>query len=236
MKKMDMKKCSCFLVFTLMFSYHLIAQSVAINTDGAASDSSAILDIKSSTKGLLPPRMTEAERIAISNPATGLVVYQTDATAGYYYNSGTPATPVWQRLATDKTTVAFSATNSTAQNFGTNTWAKILYSTEEFDESGNYDPATSAFTAPSAGIYLFNIQSVINTALNTQVDLAIYVNGVQKKVIVNYSGSLTRSVQLSTNLKLNAGDIVEAWMNFAASGQQYGGFPNYISFSGNKLN
>jgi len=41
-------------------------------------DSSAILQADSTTQGLLPPRMTETQRINISSPATGLVVYQTD--------------------------------------------------------------------------------------------------------------------------------------------------------------
>jgi hypothetical protein len=54
-----------------------------------------MLDIKSTTRGMLSPRMTQAQRNAIISPATGLVVYQTDNTPGYYYNTGTPASPVW---------------------------------------------------------------------------------------------------------------------------------------------
>ncbi len=54
------------------------AQSVGINTDGSAPQSSAILDVKSTNKGFLFPRMTYAQRTAISSPATGLMVYQTD--------------------------------------------------------------------------------------------------------------------------------------------------------------
>jgi len=59
---------------------------VGINT--LSPDTSAILDVKSSDKGFLPPRMTEAQRDAISLPATGLLIYQTDETPGYYYYSG----------------------------------------------------------------------------------------------------------------------------------------------------
>ena len=51
-------------------------------------DASAELDISSTTKGLLPPRMTAAQRSAILSPATGLMVYQTDGTAGNYYFNG----------------------------------------------------------------------------------------------------------------------------------------------------
>src|SRR5438067_5161014 len=45
----------------------------------------AILDLTSTTKGALLPRMTTAQRNAISSPATGLLIYQTDGAAGFYY-------------------------------------------------------------------------------------------------------------------------------------------------------
>ncbi len=51
-------------------------------------ENSALMDMTSSTKGFLPPRMTSAQRTAISLPAEGLLVYQTDSTAGYYYYTG----------------------------------------------------------------------------------------------------------------------------------------------------
>jgi hypothetical protein len=47
-------------------------------------NASAQLQVNSTTKGLLPPRMTSTQRTAISTPAVGLVVYQTDATEGLY--------------------------------------------------------------------------------------------------------------------------------------------------------
>ncbi|MCK5788834.1 MAG: hypothetical protein KAH32_07535, partial [Chlamydiia bacterium] len=47
------------------------------------------LDIASTTAGLLIPRMTETERNAITSPATGLMIYQTDATPGFYHHDGT---------------------------------------------------------------------------------------------------------------------------------------------------
>lgn len=72
-----------------------VQAQVAINTDGTAPDNSAMLDVKSTTRGLLAPRMTLAQRNAIVTPATGLIVFQTNGTPGYYYNSGTPAVPAW---------------------------------------------------------------------------------------------------------------------------------------------
>jgi hypothetical protein len=83
------------LLFCLLAIGINIQAQVAINTDGTAPDNSAMLDVKSTTKGLLAPRMTLAQRNAIANPANGLIIFQTDNTPGYYYNSGTPAAPSW---------------------------------------------------------------------------------------------------------------------------------------------
>jgi|GEM_PF-2707809 len=88
-----MKTLYTFLMLT--FITPATAQ-IAINNTGTPPDASAMLDIKSENKGLLVPRMTQASRDAITNPATGLIIYQTDKMPGYYYNSGTPASPVWQ--------------------------------------------------------------------------------------------------------------------------------------------
>ena len=54
---------------------------VGVNT---AITTSAVFEIVSTTKGFLPPRMTSAQRLAISSAATGLIVYQTDGTEGLY--------------------------------------------------------------------------------------------------------------------------------------------------------
>ncbi|MFA5783201.1 MAG: collagen-like protein, partial [Bacteroidales bacterium] len=58
---------------------------VSINATGTAADNSAMLDVSSITKGLLIPRMTEAQKNAIVAPATGLLIYQTDNIIGFWY-------------------------------------------------------------------------------------------------------------------------------------------------------
>ncbi|NQV01459.1 MAG: hypothetical protein HQ542_02355, partial [Bacteroidia bacterium] len=84
-----MKRHFIILAAFFLLSVTIDAQ-VAINEDGTDGDPSAMLDVKSTSKGLLIPRMTEAQRMAIINPAKGLLVYQTDADSGFYYNSLTP--------------------------------------------------------------------------------------------------------------------------------------------------
>jgi hypothetical protein len=58
------------ILAALLISASAFAQNVAINSDGTAPDASAILDVKSTSKGFLAPRMTAAQRIGINSPAT----------------------------------------------------------------------------------------------------------------------------------------------------------------------
>ncbi len=72
------KKYLIVLITLLSFSASAYAQNVGINTDGSLPDNSAMLDVKSATKGFLPPRMTLQQRDAIANPANGLMVFCTN--------------------------------------------------------------------------------------------------------------------------------------------------------------
>lgn len=97
---------------TLLLSLFLLSATtfaqVGIGT--TTPDASAALDVSSTNKGLLVPHLTASQRDGISLPATGLLIYQTDGVAGFYYNTGTPAAPQW-----------FNLTNYTLQqNINTN--------------------------------------------------------------------------------------------------------------------
>jgi hypothetical protein len=69
---------------------------MGINATGAAPAVSAMLDVSSNTKGFLPPRMTTAQRLAISSPVKGLVVYDTGEDELYLYK-GTG--DIWYKLS-----------------------------------------------------------------------------------------------------------------------------------------
>ena len=75
----------CFLgLFIATLSF---AQGVGINADGSQPDPSAILDAKSTTQGVLFPRMTNEQRDQISNPAEGLMIFNTQTgRINYFYN------------------------------------------------------------------------------------------------------------------------------------------------------
>ena len=82
-----MKISTLILSFSLLIIGFKAQAQVGIGTN--SPNASAQLEVSSTTKGFLPPRMTEAQKIAITNPVNGLVVYQTDAPSGLYlYNAG----------------------------------------------------------------------------------------------------------------------------------------------------
>lgn len=115
-----MKKITGLLLgMMLLLHYTSNAQSLAINTDGSTANASALLDVKSTAKGILIPRMTAAQKTAIALPATGLLVYQTDGTPGLYENNGTPAVPNWQLVLASGNawTVTGNSGTDTAGNF-----------------------------------------------------------------------------------------------------------------------
>lgn len=85
------------LTLSLLITTVLSAQT-GIGT--TAPNSAAKLDIASTDKGLLIPRMTKVQReaITLSAVANGLMVYQTDDLVGFYVNTSTTTTPSWTRI------------------------------------------------------------------------------------------------------------------------------------------
>ncbi len=116
-----MKKLLNIILLAFFFTSITNAQTVgvAINDDGSDADDSAILDVKSTTQGILIPRMTETQRDNISSPAVGLLVFQTDGTAGFYYHDGTE----WMSIAGTSTTLSAPGLSTTSVSSITTTGA-----------------------------------------------------------------------------------------------------------------
>jgi len=71
------------------------SQVVISESSSATPTPSSMLDVQSTTKGILIPSMTQAQRDAIENPAPGLLVFQTDSNPGLYFNRGNETAPEW---------------------------------------------------------------------------------------------------------------------------------------------
>ena len=111
-----MKKLIVFLISVIALAT-AYAQNVAINADASLPNSSAMLDVKSTNKGLLIPRVAlagTADVTTVPSPATSLMVYNTSAAGtgttavvpGYYYWNGS----AWVRLVSSTTTYSSTKT------------------------------------------------------------------------------------------------------------------------------
>ncbi len=81
-----MKKGSIIFIYCLFALHANAQQNVGIGTNNPHI--AAALEISSSNKGLLPPRITAAKKIAISNPPKGLMVFDTNTSSYWYYTDG----------------------------------------------------------------------------------------------------------------------------------------------------
>lgn len=123
------------------------SQNVGINATGASAHASSMLDITSTTKGLLIPRMTSAQRTAIVTPATGLTVYDTTL-GGFYYYNGT----IWVMLLNSNTgwsLLGNTGTNPTNNFVGTTDAVDFVTRTNNAERirvlsSGNVGIGTNA--------------------------------------------------------------------------------------------
>ena len=92
-----MKKNTLFLstalTITLIFSQKVEAQNQNVGIGTLTPNASAMLDVVSTGKGVLVPRVTTAQMNAITTPANGLIVYNTDSTCFCFYK-----TNVWKSL------------------------------------------------------------------------------------------------------------------------------------------
>jgi hypothetical protein len=100
------------IFLSLLFCAAINAQ-VGIGT--ITPDASSILDMSSTTSGLLVPRMTQAQRDAIVSPATGLLIYQTNITPGHYAWDGT----TWLLMPAGTPSIDWTLSGNTGTNPGT---------------------------------------------------------------------------------------------------------------------
>jgi hypothetical protein len=115
-----MKNFKSILFICLVFTTITQAQ-VKLGNNPTSTHPSAALEIESTNKGLLIPRLTSAERTAIGNPAIGLMVYQTDGVAGFYtYNSD-----AWQALGASGTNGTNGIDGKTVLNGTSNPTATV---------------------------------------------------------------------------------------------------------------
>lgn len=104
----------------ICFYINLSFSQVGIGTTNP--DASSMLDIESTTSGLLIPRMTEAQRDLIVNPASGLLIYQTDNVMGFWFYNGS----VWTNLSSSTIEKIDDLQDGKSDNDGTEDGSSIF--------------------------------------------------------------------------------------------------------------
>lgn len=183
---------------------------VGIGTTSPAA--SSILDVTSTTKGVLIPRMSDVQRIAIPAPAEGLMVYQTTAPSGLWmFING-----AWQRIGVASGPASFGASTGFAANTSGAVIAVVLGGTpvplpqsQSLGANITANGANTVFTVAAAGRYriayranltaalLLSTRISINGAPNTALTLtpALSVSQFAAEAVVTLTAGSTVSLE-----------------------------------------
>jgi hypothetical protein len=127
-----MKLKHLFIISLVIFAKSTFGQTNKFPSTGSVGigtlspNASSLLEVSSITKGVLVPRMTQTQRDAIASPATGLLIFQTDKTPGFYYYSGTAWTPITPK-AKGWSTTGNSGTNASTNFLGTTDAEPLMF-------------------------------------------------------------------------------------------------------------
>lgn len=191
------------LIVAFLFSASVFSQSVGVNSDGSSPDNSAILDVKSTSKGMLVPRMTLSDRTAISSPANGLLIYQTDNTPGFYYNQGTGISPNWLLLgAPSQQPVYAYIYNLSAQVVPLE--ADIIFSDAGLFSGFTFVAGSSNISVNQAGTY--DISFTVSGIEPNQ--FALFQNGAPISGGIFGSGAGTQQTNGHVIITIAAGDVL----------------------------
>ncbi len=181
-----MKQFVTLLMFVLT-GQSLFAQNVGIGTN--TPNVSALLDVTSTTKGFLVPRMTSAQRIAIATPAAGLMVYETTTNSIWIYNG----TGWIQQASGGASPWTLSGTNI----FNTNT-GRVGIGTSTPNASAELD-----ITSTNTGLLIPRMTTLQRNAIvSPAAGLLVYDNSLKEfyhfdggswRQIVNTSNNLWKS-------------------------------------------
>ena len=191
---------------TCSFENSSAIKGVAVNEDATRSNPSAMLDVKSDAKGVLIPRLSSSQRLAITSPAKGLIVFDITSNSFWYYTGAG-----WKEISTSINT-GFGAFNSSSQPFS-GQFVPTLPS-ESYDDVNNF--VTNVFTVPADGLYQFSANGTFSfTATLSQTVLSLRIENTgtstelaRSSLIIpsGFTGSVNISVSNST--KLSAGNTV----------------------------
>lgn len=190
-----MKKIT-YLLLVICISGISCYSQVGIGT--TSPDDSSILDIESTNKGVLVPRLTTAQRNAIVNPATSLLIFNT-STQQFEFNTGTSVTPIWNIINSNPTASADSDNLITTGSDGgaylesTVYIGKFIISTTGSQTITGlpFQPTSIKFSA-HANVETYNVNADNGFGNNNNTFQNAF--GSMQGFATNYSGSILQQV------------------------------------------
>lgn len=208
------------IIFTIFFAVPLHAQ-VKVGNNPTVIDDGSVLEIESTNKAFVLPRMTTAQMNAIPTPLPGAIVFNTDVNCSFEYRG---ATSGW--VSNCSPGIIFHVRKSSSQTLGAVGINTITYdATPVVMTPGNftYNAATGALTVTVAGKYLVTMQTSISSVSDGSQLLQGVINNTTGQWIgrmshyngAAVSGTIGHGYVYTTCLDLTAGQTI-----------RFGGAPN----------
>ena len=181
------------VLLLLAVSNILYAQRPAlkVGNNPATINGSAAFEVESTTKGLLPPRMTTAQRDAIANPAKGLIIYDTTLDC-VVVNKGTQATPSWECIGGGASSATVVANCTTAGfNAGTYIAGTELVGRTFTVTLTNNTFSTAIITFAASDLILSGLDNMNNLQVGTPTGSPTALTGGQATLTAGESVTVT---------------------------------------------
>ncbi len=192
-----MKKSLIAFVLLLQLTFVFAQNNVGINTTPHIS---AALDITSTNKGLLVPRLTQNQRTtSIMTPAAGLLVYQTDATPGFYFFNGS----IWNQLATTNIVASPTLFNTRTDTVLINSATFVDVITLNLEANKNYFIEAKVYaqrlsTATTGGNSRITYTGTATTDYGIEINASLFLGTVFNATSFDYETLLGSANNISS--------------------------------------
>lgn len=222
------------VMILLLFHAFAASAQTAVSIGSVAPHGSAVVDMSKSSRGLLLPRLTQTARLAISNPAEGLIVYDSSTHRMYQYQDGAwryfANSSTWSKSSAGNYTYSFDSvglgtaspdvrlevngnirgrTNLLAEN---NVTAANLLQAEDIIASGNIGVAGNALIngniVTKGNITTDNASPIVQLKSNGQNKAFMQLSGNDLRMGTNSGNTLGKTI-----IRMNGTDVISVDTN-----------------------